>query len=82
MDDVYEHHAALESRFYICRTQPSTGELICEKVSKRGTYEEQLKRKEMFIAFKHKYDEVSGRYKKDDRKVYYDDIPDMELPFN
>lgn len=82
MDDVYEHHAALESRFYICRTQPPTGELICEKVSKRGTYEEQLKRKEMFISFKHTYDEVSGRYKKDDRKVYYDDIPDMERPFN
>lgn len=82
MDDVYEHHAALESRFYICRIQLPTGALICEEASKRGTYEEQLKRKEMFISFKHKYDEVSGRYKKDDRKVLYDDIPDMELPFS
>lgn len=68
------HYDALGSRFYICSVSPVTGELICQTVSRRGTYEEQMQRKTMFRAFARSYDEVASGYKRDDRVVDYDDL--------
>lgn len=81
-NDAYEHHAALRSRFYVCSVLPFDGTLSCDEVSRRGTYEEQLKRKEMFLSFKRRYDEIAAGYERDDRKVDYNDIPGFWLPIN
>lgn len=70
--DIYDHHDALRSRFYICKMD--NGHLVCTAASTRGTYDEQMKRKKMFLAFQSQYNDITGAYKKDNKPVNYDDL--------
>ena len=79
MDDIFEHHDALESRFYICRMDDRELKLVSP--SKRGTYEEQTKRLDMFACFRDRFEEIAVRYTKDERSVDYEWALLHELPF-
>ena len=69
MEDTYEHHAALESRFYICKMVDRKLDLVSP--SRRGTYEEQTERLSMFERFREEYEKVAAGYVKDERLVDY-----------
>lgn len=72
-----QHIEAAISRFYICRMEDRM--LLLSSPSKRGTYDEQTERLNMFKEFRRSFNEIAEGYVKDERKVDYfleiDDIP-------
>lgn len=70
-----EHIRALKTRFFICHI-PDSGksQLLCDSVCVRGSYDDQAKRKEMFIKFFDKYNKIIATYVPDLRSVDYSDI--------
>lgn len=71
-----EQYRAMESRFYVCHIDKRDGKnrLICDSVSKRGTKEEQIERKNMFVEFRDKYNLLLASYSPELIDVDYDDV--------
>lgn len=81
MDDCKiseRHYGPLMSRFYICEVcncvNTNTNHLYCTSPSKRGTPEDQLARKEMFIKFRDAFNESIKEYASIKKEVDYTDI--------
>lgn len=60
-DPQYEHHEALQSRFFIC-TVKKDGTLKLRIYSSRGSNDEQTERIHMFMAFADQYDQCAQKY--------------------
>lgn len=61
LNDTYK---AIRSRFYLCEIVNDNGvnRLKCNDVSRRGSYDEQLKRCEMFVKFKEEFNRIMSAY--------------------
>ena len=72
-----EYEAAL-SRFFVCHLERRNGvtRLVCDSVCNRGTYEDQMRRKAMFIEFRDKFNECISQYTPSENEVDYSDIND------
>lgn len=73
-DDQIE---ALKSRFFICHIvdEPEKGKFLdCISPSERGTKEQQLKRLEMYKAFKTRFDALISSYHPEETKIDYSEI--------
>lgn len=71
-----KHLEAMISRFYICRVEEDQGvnKLKLLSPSTRGTNEEQLKRLEMFVSFRDKFNDTISRYTPKSLKIDYSNI--------
>ena len=71
-----EEYRAIRSRFYICHIEERGGKsvLICDAPSKRGTAKDQQTRKEMFVKFRNRFNEIIGAYTKENNTVDYSDV--------
>lgn len=72
-----EHCKAMHSRFYECELHEIDGyKLVCTSPSRRGSKEEQLIRKDMYLRFRNEFNKSIENYKPSDNKITYDDIND------
>lgn len=73
--EMSEQYLAIRSKFFICHIEENkkTGikRLVCDVVSERGDYAIQKKRKEMFLEFKNKFNEILKGYIPRKEKVDY-----------
>lgn len=72
-----DHAKAMVSRFYICRLVPQpdgTNKLVCDYVSNRGSVDDQIIRRDMFIDFQRKFNGTMFNYTPQSNSVDYSNI--------
>ena len=72
-----DHAKAMVSRFYICRLVPQpdgTNKLVCDYVSNRGSVDDQIIRRNMFIDFQRKFNGTMFNYTPQSNSVDYSNI--------
>jgi len=77
MGCLTEQCKALISRFYICRLVPQldgTNKLVCDHVSTRGSVDDQIIRRNMFINFQYKFNGTMFNYTPQSNSVDYSNI--------
>jgi hypothetical protein len=59
-----DHYKAIKTRFYVCHIETVDGinQLICDTVSKRGTFTEQQERAGMYEKFRDNFNEIASKY--------------------
>ena len=72
-----DHAKAMVSRFYICRLVSQldgTNKLVCDSVSTRGSVDDQIIRRDMFIQFQRKFNRTIFTYTPQSNSVDYSNV--------